>query len=593
MLTVVKYMNMNRAYFNKNKSRRKQLKPPTKAAFDKIDEILGHSGVKVTLFNGTRFKQAQAQLDAIRKGSATGNALKELIRKNKDKTVFLPVQKDENGAFTLDKEPPQKVYAVGVIKQNYPKTLAKPQNASQAAAMIKRRKKAKSLPNISTKALNGTRMLFAAFTDKVFLSNGYVCDKSAKPTERFFDAGKKVTGMGLTEEDDGVKIDDQNLNTIAWWFYSKSVASYTTLNNAVYHGLVQPLYASGDYEEIQVVYFKYNDKCGRLSGCNIGDTPIKEERIQSLWSSSGDKPMAFVTALLKEIGNVASAHVPHGFKAKNPNKGVNAKNFADGQTIPVLEFHSRVYNVADDKGNARKLLRLLFMDRTATSDGGAGERVINSMRNDGRTPSFGGSEDVLTKKSTGKVRNRQIISALESANIISPANESTGERTINMGPKTYQVVKSALKAYHPHLNYGPISSAIRAASISGEMSGTEQMEAYVKARRNFEKMSSAPKFPEGKNGEPESIPVSTTVGASPSVSIELIGCPLLQVGACYFVDFYTNTDIDNFYIVRDVEHKISSGYTTSATLVRWDRNTQQIRGSVGGLNRLINQVSDT
>ena len=57
-----------------------------------------------------------------------------------------------------------------------------------------------------------------------------------------------------------------------------------------------------------------------------------------------------------------------------------------------------------------------------------------------------------------------------------------------------------------------------------------------------------------------------------------------------FIDFYTNTDIDNMYIVTSIEHRIADrAFTTSVTLSLWDSsNKHTVPGDIDGINRLIN-----
>ena len=52
-----------------------------------------------------------------------------------------------------------------------------------------------------------------------------------------------------------------------------------------------------------------------------------------------------------------------------------------------------------------------------------------------------------------------------------------------------------------------------------------------------------------------------------TLSITTFGCPTLNLAQKYFVDYATNTTLDNYYNVVSVSHKIdATGYTTSAEL---------------------------
>ena len=43
------------------------------------------------------------------------------------------------------------------------------------------------------------------------------------------------------------------------------------------------------------------------------------------------------------------------------------------------------------------------------------------------------------------------------------------------------------------------------------------------------------------------------------LSVACLGCPLLDYGTKFFVDFATGTTIDNFYFVTGLSHKFEAG----------------------------------
>jgi hypothetical protein len=53
-----------------------------------------------------------------------------------------------------------------------------------------------------------------------------------------------------------------------------------------------------------------------------------------------------------------------------------------------------------------------------------------------------------------------------------------------------------------------------------------------------------------------------------SVSVEMLGCPYIQRGNQIYLDFGTNTTLDNIYTVKTVKHNISAGnFSTSVDLI--------------------------
>jgi len=54
-------------------------------------------------------------------------------------------------------------------------------------------------------------------------------------------------------------------------------------------------------------------------------------------------------------------------------------------------------------------------------------------------------------------------------------------------------------------------------------------------------------------------------------SLEMLGCPLMQFGQNFFIDFGTGTTADNIYFVTGLDHKIEAGaFTTSVKLTFLD-----------------------
>lgn len=475
-----------------------------------------------------------------------------------------------------------------VTKGPLPKSVLKPRTDAQLKQRNALQNKLKSISALTETSLTNTRFVFMSFPRKVMLSNGIVVDRNrTKPT------AKMSTGKSVPPE---LKASIKSSNHIAtFWLQgaTRKKASpsyqYLPLSYIVHTTLVQSLYASGDYEEIQVIYFKYNSKCGRFSNQNIGDTPIHIDTVKRKWQGSKGDPYAFIGSLLGEISNHKASGVPHGFRIK-PGK---SKELVEDQVVPKVERINRILSAKHPtKGKENvlvKILRLAFVDRTSTSDSGAGERIMNSMRDDGRTPAVSPPKGGLNTKNTEVIREKMLVKALEASKALSaPIAGQNGARTIKIGPKTYPIIKAAVKSVHPHINYGITGGAIKGAAVSGELTGIEKMAAFVKARRQFEERTANPKHTDSTAGAP-GVPVTTVTGANTSITLDLIGCPSLQIGAMYFIDFYTNTDIDNFYIVNKVEHRISgNAFTTSVTLTLWDSsNKHTVPGDIDGINRLL------
>ena len=138
-------------------------------------------------------------------------------------------------------------------------------------------------------------------------------------------------------------------------------------------------------------------------------------------------------------------------------------------------------------------------------------------------------------------------------------------------------------------------SGIMRPTISGKMSGCEKNEIFTAALRRKNAASSAKKHSLAQAGKAPDIPVAEITAASRSVDLELIGCPMLTVGSMYFIDFYTGTDVDNFYICKKVSHQIAGhSFKTSASFNLWMSGARiTIPGDVDGFERMMSENSAT
>ena len=70
-----------------------------------------------------------------------------------------------------------------------------------------------------------------------------------------------------------------------------------------------------------------------------------------------------------------------------------------------------------------------------------------------------------------------------------------------------------------------------------------------------------------------------------SLTLDTFGCPFINFGQQFFVDFQTNTTIDDIYAVSGVSHSISPGeFTSSLTLTPLNK--------LGQFKSLIDQFDD-
>lgn len=125
---------------------------------------------------------------------------------------------------------------------------------------------------------------------------------------------------------------------------------------------------------------------------------------------------------------------------------------------------------------------------------------------------------------------------------------------------TYWGAKQYAKRSYPSIIYGAAGSTIQSISVSANTSGEIAHVQMIDSYGATLKGQVAGHVNEDEFGSIEMIPNTIT--------IQLAGIPMIGRGASIFVDFNTNTSLDNIYTVLDIIHNISAGdFTTTIELV--------------------------
>ena len=140
----------------------------------------------------------------------------------------------------------------------------------------------------------------------------------------------------------------------------------------------------------------------------------------------------------------------------------------------------------------------------------------------------------------------------------STTNELKSQRE-SIKSASYPLIKNLLMTYHPTIIHGASSGVVNSISVSsnttGQLSNVLIVEAYGQIR-------------DGENSSDQTELFDETVLLPTSVQLEMMGFPGLARGQQIFIDFGTQTSLDNLYTVKTVDHSVSQGvFKTSSTLV--------------------------
>ena len=126
--------------------------------------------------------------------------------------------------------------------------------------------------------------------------------------------------------------------------------------------------------------------------------------------------------------------------------------------------------------------------------------------------------------------------------------------------QSFNDVKQIIKRSYPTIIYGANNSTVKNMSVSANTSGEIANVLMVESYGNL------------KNGQVKAFnyenEFESVVTFPNTVNIQLMGMPMIGRGNNIFIDFGTNTSVDNIYTVKTVTHSLSEGnFSTSLEVV--------------------------
>lgn len=209
---------------------------------------------------------------------------------------------------------------------------------------------------------------------------------------------------------------------------------------------------------------------------------------------------------------------------------------------------------------AMSILRVHIFDRNTTSyDTQAALLEANreeELRSIGTIqPGSGGNQGV--RESHAEVANTMIQAAMNAQLITQIPNSSPSMYRINGGPAR---LREFMMKTSPYIIVGAQGTAVKDATLSTQQN--PQL-STVNLLRSFH---ADPLQPNGES--PGGLPLQVIPC---DLSVASLGCPLLEYGTKFFVDFATGTTIDNFYYVTGLSHKFEPGnFTTDIRFSPYD-----------------------
>lgn len=353
-------------------------------------------------------------------------------------------------------------------------------------------------------------------------------------------------------------------------------APVIALGDAIFRLVSIPLALAKLYDEIRVTTFDFNDHAGSMAATNIGAFPImcaemtplvlKQkmnvqralQRLIEMANNAGNPAFGIKQArALKEAAEKEAAADDDGDPTaveaareqiqskfeealvkiyKERATLVSDVSFEPKFTTPRVRVHTEVTPVKDGDGY-KQVYNIFIYD-----DANSGHRRTNLL-------------SAIAQQPAGVVRILNNTEATTTGGLLKSKPNDDGTFSVSTDRAT---AKRIISAAIPTLRIGTAGSMITNASYSTSAGGDLANLNLLRGIKNSGGASAAGAFP-GVDADLFVIPTT--------LSLTMVGMPIVNRGQTYYIDFGTGTTLDNTYTVTSVKHAIRQGsFTTSATL---------------------------
>jgi hypothetical protein len=378
--------------------------------------------------------------------------------------------------------------------------------------------------------------------------------------------------------------------------------------------MVQPMLSLASADEVQVFFYAFNDQAGGVAGANIGEFPIDmpvffdqyKEHIQRRGSESITVEEFLGLVVNSQIDDPRA--IGYGMRRffepydpKNKEPQVSKKMQGDYESAlaaqsarmgpfkkPAIEVHIECVPEAHAREGEPDAYAALGLSVSARDDGtladprqGQARRILrihvyDKQLNPYRAPAMllrsedGGSFiEVPSSEAAAKLTEPGASSSLAAlrdllAGIASPGAElsvdgrSGAVKLTRIGSN--QQIKDAVSKLVPTITYGSNASAVISAELASKQ---DPLLSTVQMQRAGKQNATSPNGA-GTAGLPLRI-------VPASLSMPTLGCPLVNLGQIFFVDFGTGTTADNLYILTGLTHALQPGkFETSWSMTFYD-----------------------
>lgn len=371
---------------------------------------------------------------------------------------------------------------------------------------------------------------------------------------------------------------------------SKRNVPYVSLGKLFGLFVGSPLLASGNYTDVQLLFYPFNQRAGLARDTNISSFAINinefrrslnavaqarrglaiplREFMQFIFNNFVDD-MGSINYGLKgvyttEIDPATGVRrLKESQKTKDTTRLFNEQEAIlrridpDGNGVfrmPVIDVLIETVpgavvetNETQAAKNEPTILRIHVFDKTATRYEALGD-LLRAARDDTYRTFSSKAKETPGKTADFPKHYQAFIDGMEDAGILSREQGTEGLNEVFTIEKGVGAIKEFISRNMPTLVYGTNGSAI----IDGSL--TTIQEQLLSTVHMLRAGDAGPLSPTGLS--PGNLPLQTLPA---TVSLRTWGCPLVHYMQQFFIDFGTNTTIDNIYGVNKFTHELTSG----------------------------------
>jgi hypothetical protein len=403
------------------------------------------------------------------------------------------------------------------------------------------------------------------------------------------------------------QLSDSDINSATYSAFSAGTKEYASLAKIVSTFIVEPIVSNSSadkshFEECQVFYGTINSRASHASGLSLACVPIKisafQAGLEEIMENTG--PNITVGTFISFINNYFfdnEAFYLYGFgssgrlytrtinndtglydykviesettqtSAHNHRQTVLQEAYGSGAHLefkqPLIKYfieapdNSVIEPEISESGRqvnrSKKILRIYIEDEKSMSYSGAADLMSRVFTD--HIPSAipenrgtGANDEAATSNAWERWDMSNMYTMAEELGLL---EEAGGTVQFTGGSAWKQLMRQSA----PTIDLGSMHTGIMNASIQSQNGGDGLRDVHMLAGTDGDANSPGHEF----------MPLTMM---PQSLTLDMMGCPLIAPLQSYFVDFHTGTDLDALYSVNSVTHELAGGkFTTSANLL--------------------------